>query len=283
MRALTPQRNSYKQVISSPAPVDFSTGQATPADQEDVRRPESNNEVETEIARNAQRSLAYRMQREAESNKENIAEIPESQHTKPSKKRSIYDQDPNAETVSPIDVQDSDPNSQENEISSDDGFQVQAESSNTAMQRRLKLATKRPASKPARLQRRSPKKVRVLESIDAHTLDGGAHVAREEQETEPSLSQAHKEYVRVNRSAKQIMAVATKPPQRRSAWTGAETDMLYYLITVHGTSWKLLKEEDRAQSSLLEARDQVALKDKARNMKMDYLKYVSNLVVFQVS
>lgn len=278
MRALTPQRNSNKQVISSPAPVKFPIGQVAPADQEDDWRPENNDEEDTEIARNAQRSLAYRMQREAESNKENIAEIPESQPTKLSKKRSIYDQDPNAETVS----QDSDFNSQESEISSDEGFQVQAESSNAAMQRRLKPATKRPASTPARLQRRSPKKVRVLESIDAHTLDSSADVAREERETEPPLSQAHQEYVRVNKSAKQKTAEATKPPQRRSAWTGAETDMLYHLITAHGTSWKLLKDEDRAQGSLLEARDQVALKDKARNMKMDYLKYVYNLVVFQV-
>ncbi len=276
MRALTPQRNSNKQAISSPAPARFPIGQAAPADQEDDWRPENNDEEDPEIARNAQRSLAYRRQRETESNKENIAE---SQHAKPSKKRSIYDQDPNAETVS----QDSDFNSQESEISSDEGFQVQAESSNAAMQRRLKPATKRSASTPARLQRRSPKKVRVLESIDAHTLDSSADVAREERETEPPLSQAHQEYVRVNKSAKQITAVATKSPQRRSAWTGAETEMLYHLITAHGTSWKLLKEKDRAEGPLLGARDQVALKDKARNMKMDYLKYVYNLVVFQVS
>lgn len=274
MQALTPQRIFNEQVISSPAPASVPNRQAPSADQDDNWGYEDNEEEERdiEIARNAQASLAYRMQREAESNKENVAEIPEAQQPK---KRSIYDRDPLCVRISP--VQDLFPTSQESDISSDQGFQVQAESSNAAMQRRLKPATKRPASKPARLQRRSPKKVRVQENIDAHTLDGSADVARDEQEAEPQLSQAGQEYIRVNESAKQKMAVVTKPPQRRSAWTGVETDMLYYLITEHGTSWKLLKEQDLEQGHVLEARDQVALKDKARNMKMDYLKYVYKL------
>ena len=274
MQALTPQRSFNEQDISSPAPASVPNRQAPSADQDDNWGYEDNEEEESDIetARNAQASLAYRKQREAESNKENVAEIPESQQPK---KRTMYDRDPLGARVSP--VQDPFPISQESDISSDQGFQVQAESSNAAMQRGLKPATKRPASNPATLQRRSPKKVRVQENIDAHTLDGSADVARDQQETQPQLSQAGQEYIRVNESAKQKMAVVTKPPQRRSAWTGVETDMLYYLITEHGTSWKLLKEQDREQGHVLEARDQVALKDKARNMKMDYLKYVYKL------
>ncbi|KAF6236988.1 hypothetical protein HO173_004867 [Letharia columbiana] len=272
MRALTPQRNYNEQVIPSPAPANVPYGQAPSAGQDDNWRSEDNEEEDIAIRRNAQASDAYRTQREAESNKENVAEIPGSQHTKTAKKRSIYDRDPLADKVSPIDWPDSDPNDEQSEISADEGFQVQAESSNAAMQRRLKPATKRPASEPARLQRQSPKKVRVQEAIDPHLLDGSADFARDEQETEVPLSQAYDEYVRVNKSAKQKMAVVTKLPQRRSAWTGAETEMLYYLITEHGTSWKLLKEQDSEQGYVLEARDQVALKDKARNMKMDYLK-----------
>lgn len=277
MRALTPQRNYNEQVIPSPAPANVPYGQAPSAGQDDNWRSEDNEEEDIAIRRNAQASDAYRTQREAESNKENVAEIPGSQHTKTAKKRSIYDRDPLADKVSPIDWPDSDPNDEQSEISADEGFQVQAESSNAAMQRRLKPATKRPASEPARLQRQSPKKVRVQEAIDPHLLDGSADFARDEQETEVPLSQAYDEYVRVNKSAKQKMAVVTKLPQRRSAWTGAETEMLYYLITEHGTSWKLLKEQDSEQGYVLEARDQVALKDKARNMKMDYLKYVYKL------
>lgn len=282
-RALTPPRNLDEQAISSPAPANVSNGQAPSGDRNDTWRYEDNDDdddddedEDTAIARNAQTSDVFRTQREAESNKENVAEISESQHNQTAKKRSMYDRDPLAERISPVDWQDPDANGQESEISSDEGFQHQAESSNAATRRRLKPATKRLASEPAR-QRRSPKKVRVRENVVADALDSRVDNPPDGQETEFPPSQAYEEYVRVNESAKQKMAVMTKPPQRRSAWTSAETDMLYYLITEHGTSWKLLKDHDLEQGYVLEARDQVALKDKARNMKMDYLKYVHKL------
>ena len=279
MQALTPQRIPNDQAIPSPAPDNVRNRQAPSTDQIDDWTPEENEEEEGDgdIRRSAQASLAYRTQREAESNKENVADISESQQNRSAKKRSIYDRDPLAEKIAPIDSQDSDHNGSEVEISSDEGFQLQAGSSNAARQRRLKPATKRPAPEPARLKRRSPKKVRVQENIDVHTIDDRTEVARDEQEVGLPLSQAFDEYERVNKSAKQKMAAVTKPPQSRSTWTGVETDMLHYLITEHGTSWRLLKNEDRDQGHVLEARDQVALKDKARNMKMDYLKYVYKL------
>lgn len=283
MRALTSQQTSNEKIISPPAAAQIPNGRAPSVDQDDNWRPEGNEEEEEEegeeesiaIAKNAQASLAYRTQREAESNKENVAEIPESQYAQTARKRSMYDRDPLAVRVSSVDSQDSDANGQETEVSADEVFQHQRDSSDVTMRRRLKPATKRPASEPARLQRRSPKKVRVQETIDADALDGSVGVARDEQDTDLPPSQAYEEYVRVNHSAKQKMAVKTKLPQRRSAWTGAETDMLYYLITEHGTSWKFLKDQDSEQGSVLEARDQVALKDKARNMKMDYIKYAN--------
>lgn len=278
MRALTPQRNSNEQAIPLPAPTNVLDGQAPSTHQDENWRLGDNEEQkeDADIARNAQASLEYRTQREAESNKENVAEISESQHTKTAKKRSLWDRDPLAERVSPIESQDSYSNDQASEISSDEGFQRQAESSNAAMQRRWRTTTKRPATEPTKHKRPLSKKARVQESIDTHISDARVDAARDERETELPLSQAYEEYVRVNQSAKEKIAVVTKPPQRRSAWTSAETDMLYYLITEHGTSWKFLKEQDLEQGHVLEARDQVALKDKARNMKMDYLKYVCN-------
>lgn len=263
MQALTPQRISNEQFIPSPAPLNVLNGQMQL-------------EWDPDILRRAQESDAYRTRGEAESNKENVAEIAESQHTKSAKKRSMYDSQPLAERVPPVDEQDLDFNGQEIEISSDEGFQVQAEPSNAAEQRRLKPATKRPASESMRLKLRPPKKVRVRENMDAHILDGRTDSTSDEQETELPPSQAYEVYMRMNQSAKEKMAVKIKPPQRRSPWTVAETEMLHWLITEHGTSWKLLKDQDQTeQGRVLEARDQVALKDKARNMKMDYLKYVS--------
>ena len=283
VRALTPQNIHDDQIISSPVLAHVSNTQAPSADQIDSWTPDDNGEEEEEegdiiIRRNAQASLAYRTQREAESNKENVAEIPESQQIRTAKKRSIYDRDPLAERVAPIDSQGSDQNGQEIETSSDEGFQLQEGSSNATRQRQLKPATKRPAPEPARPKRQTPKKVRVRENADVHALDDGIGVARDEQEAEVPLSQSHNEYVRVNQSAKQKMAVVPKPPQSRNAWTSLETDMLHYLITEHGTSWKLLKNEDLKQGHVLQARDQVSLKDKARNMKMDYLKYVQGFI-----
>ena len=279
VRALTPQNLHDNQVMRSPVSARASNIQAPSADQIDSWNLDNNGEEEEEeeedinIRRNSQASLRYRKQREAESNKENVAEIPESRQNRMANDRSIFDRDPLAERVAPIDSQDSGQNGQEIEISSDEGFQFQEGSSNATRQRHSKPATKRPALEPARPKRQTPKKVRVEENVDVHRLDD-AEVARDEQEAEVPLSQSHSEYVRVNQSAKQRIAVVPKPPQSRTAWTSQETEMLHYLITEHGTSWKLLKDEDLHQGHKLEARDQVSLKDKARNMKMDYLKYV---------
>ena len=61
-----------------------------------------------------------------------------------------------------------------------------------------------------------------------------------------------------------------KPPQRRHAWTERETNLLIDLIGEHGTSWAVLKREDKMD--VLARRDQVALKDKARNIRFDFEK-----------
>lgn len=276
MRALTPQRIPNEQTVPSPAPANNANRQGQLADQNDDWHLEDDGEDEDDIiVQRTQASLAYRKQQEAESNKENVAEIPESQSTRSAPKRNILLPDPFAKRVPPVDQSD-----RESDISSDEGFQVQRESSNTARQRLSTSRTKRHAPEPARPARRSPKKVRVQENPDVRILNGRDEVAGDEQEAGLPLSQGYEDYVTVNQTARQKMAVVTKPPQSRSAWTGPETDMLYNLITEHGTSWKLLKAEDLQQGHVLEARDQVALKDKARNMKMDYLKYVYKLSDF---
>ena len=264
MPALTPQRIPNDQIVPSPAPSYVPSRQGLLLEQHDDWHPEDDEEEEPDIRirRNAQASLAYRTEREAESNKENVGEVPESQRPRTTKKRNIYERDPLGLVIT--------------EVSSDEGFQDQAGPSNVARQRRLKPATKRPASEPVRPERRSPKKVRVQGNTNEHRVDDRAGVARHDEDKEPPLSQAHDEYVRVNQSAKRKTAAVTKPPQSRSAWTGVETDVLYHLIVTHGTSWTRLKDEDEAQGHVLQARGQVALKDKARNMKMDYLKYVYN-------
>lgn len=74
-----------------------------------------------------------------------------------------------------------------------------------------------------------------------------------------------KELAKINTAAR-----AKKKTQSRKAWTDLETETLINLISEHGTSWKLLKDKDVGK--FLVDRDQTALKDKARNIKFDYLK-----------
>ena len=72
------------------------------------------------------------------------------------------------------------------------------------------------------------------------------------------------------------LAAVPKVQQRRQ-WDADETTRFIELIEAHGCSWSMLKrlDEDHEDGPRLEGRDQVALKDKARNMKMDYLMYVN--------
>jgi hypothetical protein len=48
------------------------------------------------------------------------------------------------------------------------------------------------------------------------------------------------------------------------------------LVELRGPKWSAILQEDMAHvdGPLLQSRDQVGLKDKARNIKLDFLKYV---------
>jgi hypothetical protein len=58
----------------------------------------------------------------------------------------------------------------------------------------------------------------------------------------------------------------------RKRWTIEETGTLINLITQYGVSWAQIKKFDEVNGNILADRDQVNLKDKARNIKFDILK-----------
>lgn len=61
--------------------------------------------------------------------------------------------------------------------------------------------------------------------------------------------------------------------QERKRWTNEETAALITYIEELGTSWALISKTDADREAfLLQGRDQVALKDKARNLKFEYMK-----------
>ncbi|KAI9655056.1 MAG: hypothetical protein M1831_005016 [Alyxoria varia] len=85
-------------------------------------------------------------------------------------------------------------------------------------------------------------------------------------------------YGEVNRNAKMVRNdvkdVHNFQPQNRTPWTQDETDALIAAIGKLGPRYSKIKREDEEDGGfhLLINRNQVNLKDKARNMKFDYLK-----------
>lgn len=65
-----------------------------------------------------------------------------------------------------------------------------------------------------------------------------------------------------------------RKPQVRRPWTDAEMKRLEEMVARYGTQWAYIKEMDNSHEDgpELQGRDQVALKDKARNMKIVHLK-----------
>ena len=266
-RAVAPRGQTKAPVIPSSAPARYHDDGWRPQeadDEDDGPLPA----LEIEEAR-LDRVLALRDQLEAESNKENIVET-QTNLQAPSGQRRLIDRQENAIRVA-WDSQDtgSNQNASQADLDEADEFQQQQPPVNATSRRSLKSSNKRTAPEPPRSQGPSPKKGR----IQAANGTRAQSIAQDRHSSRPPGSQVE-EYLAANAAAKERKAWQVKPPQVRKGWTEEETERLLELIEEHGTSWALLKSEDFAAGNILDSRDQVALKDKARNMKLDYLKYV---------
>ncbi|KAL8721185.1 MAG: hypothetical protein Q9225_002071 [Loekoesia sp. 1 TL-2023] len=246
----------------------------------------------------ARRFIERRQILEAESNKENLplqpepSQIPPSQPSEQartqSKKGRFLDHQENAERMD-WNTQESNSSftrhsqqptvddlrikrrGEEDNSSSDDDFQedtrqiTQPRRSGLTKKNSQSDAALRPAAKrPRRLQGR-------LEATESSDLEEA--VETHNNDNAPVPSQAER-YRVVNAYAKQQIATLPKKPQVRTPWSPEETDRLLELIDQHGLSWTRLKSMDKVHENgpLLGTRDQVALKDKARNIKFDFLK-----------
>ena len=267
-RAVTPQRQAKAPGILSSAPPRYHDEgwRAQEADDEDDG-PLPALEIEEEVRMD--HVLALRDRAEAESNKENIVET-QTNLQPPSGQRRLIDRQENATRVA-WDSQDtgSNQNATPADLDEVDEFQQQQLPVNATSRRSLMSSNKRTATEPPRSQGPSPKKVRIQTTNGARAQS----IAQDRQSSRPPASQLE-EYLAANAAAKERKAWQVKPPQVRKGWTEEETERLLELIEEHGTSWALLKNEDFAAGNILESRDQVALKDRARNLKLDYLKYV---------
>jgi hypothetical protein len=66
-------------------------------------------------------------------------------------------------------------------------------------------------------------------------------------------------------------------PQQRQRWSIDETETLINLIDKYGCSWATILK--KGHGVFAETRDQVSLKDKARNIKVELLMYVSTILI----
>ena len=244
------------------------------------------NNTEISSAERRRRIIQRHKEYVAEQDKENRPQ-PQAASAGPSKARSFIDRQPNAEKVSfnsQISTQPTLPTSprskrvrplepeQHDEMpdpSEDESFQ---QDKRTGLQRsdsysRSRLVPTAPPRKPA------AKRVRVNKPREDNTgLDPDYQTAVVEGNGQPPLSQLETLKV-ANTQAKRITALhSQKGTQTRTAWSAEETDTFLDLIQENGVSWARLKDIDRSGANVLWRRDQGALKDKARNMKMDYLK-----------
>ena len=163
------------------------------------------------------------------------------------------------------------------DISEDEGFE-QDTRAQPQMSSMRSWKRRRQSTEPA-----SPeKRVRVVSQPRTRVQSTSQRPRQAREEEVPSASQM---YRKVNSQAKTLTIRKNNSGsvQRRKPWSEQETEALIDFIERLGTSWAKIKEEDEQDNDdggLLASRDQVALKDKARNMKFDYLKYVTAIKTF---
>lgn len=163
----------------------------------------------------------------------------------------------------------------------DDGFQQQNAPADEIADRRKKASGMSKRKSGAASKKRARETGEGYEDVDdlESSRPSQRHRANKEilenaddppEDAEPPASN----YPEIQQAAKRqgaISQASSKQPQKRNPWSTVEVDQLQWLITLYGTSWSVLKKKDVDRGNKLEGRDQVALKDKARNMKADYL------------
>ena len=150
--------------------------------------------------------------------------------------------------------------------SEDEGFLQDAEELPPIIRNKKRSALEKPAlQSPKRVHRSQSASINPRRATRSRIDDND-----DEEEGETLFKQ-------VSRQAKKLTMQKnnTKPPQTRKPWTTSEENTLQELIEEHGTSWALVKDKDQKGNQILVNRDQVALKDKARNMKFLFMKLES--------
>ena len=270
-RASILENTANEARVPSPAAADSGNQQEAVFSREDSWRPQEDDRIEPigmeddrmtlTMVREIGLDIANRtMLQQEESNKENMENPPQTSALPASGQKPRYtDPQPNASRIS-FESQFSQPES----LSAGEEFQTQQpQPIDIATKRGAKPAFKRPITQPSIRQRSSLEASQQQETgRDGRLTD------------EPSLSPDLDDFRFANAAAKERKNLQRKPQrvQSRKPWSDEETRHLLNLIAMYGTSWALLMQKDKRTGMLLQDRNQVGLKDKARNVKMDYLR-----------
>ena len=276
---------SAASVLERPAPVDRAAGSqlgdedynpvnddATEEDDEDFENMQfSPRRVTSSIA-------AKRSEEAAQSNKENEPQLAPGVHRQQKRPR-LIDPQPGARALS-FDSQEQVANTQAEvpDPTQDQGFQM---SHNNARIQSGGVENRRNRRVTANVHDRGPSPTKRPRTHDPLREDEGRAASSTAPLRERQPPTQADVYTTINATAKARNAVITRPTQVRKPWSAHETEKLLDLIQDLGPKWARIKEKDAKNDvgeggeGVLDSRDQVALKDKARNMKLDYLKYIT--------
>jgi hypothetical protein len=227
--------------------------------------------------------------RRKKANKENVRS---SQQLTPRKKKRMFNEPQedawrvewDEETQGPSEQQEkpaaSNKRQQDEEVSEDDGFENDTRPVEVVREREIASSSHR--IEPA-VSRSSTKRQRVEQSTRSESAD---HRSSREAELDANDDNNNKRryigYVQsTSRSVQGVAMAQPKQPQTRVPWSQEEVIALIEYIEKLGTSWSNIKKVDESldeDTNLPEGpqhltrRDQVSLKDKARNLKVDFLK-----------
>jgi hypothetical protein len=148
----------------------------------------------------------------------------------------------------------------EEDVSEDEGFESDNREVDMSQRRR---DAPRPESSLKRVRIREPDQDHQATPTQDDTDEQNDRVREYAEQKKIMSSQATR--------AVQSLPRQPRPRQMRRGWSAAEELRLEEYISEYGISWAYLKEVDREDGNMFEGRDQVALKDKARNMKTQML------------
>lgn len=179
----------------------------------------------------------------------------------------------------PVVLEDDEDRPTQAEPSQDRGFQANPRS-NQFVQRTASVPNSS-GTEPSTLRETaaspsSPKRARQNPGQSTDPLP--ADLKRDEAKNKSSGQRA----AEINLDNRRHARLQRSQPQSRTKWEIAEVTRLIDLIEEHGPAWATIKDQDEKSLNVFAIRDQVGLRDKARNLRVDFEMYVTSIAILMM-